>query len=120
MYLVHLGSAAQRVVAPASSRNFSAVSVQKWHSDSSKTLSDARKGRVVSAQATGPVPELSALTAVSPLDGRYGRATGALRNTFSEYGLIRFRIQVECRWLQKLSQIKEVRSHFVPVLVGAP
>jgi len=31
-----------------------------------------------------------------------------LRQTFSEYGLIRFRVLVECRWLQKLSQIPGV------------
>jgi hypothetical protein len=39
---------------------------------------------------------------------RYARATNALRKSFSEYGLIRFRVLVECRWLQKLSQIPEV------------
>jgi adenylosuccinate lyase len=39
---------------------------------------------------------------------RYGRSTAPLRNTFSEYGLIRFRVIVECRWLQKLSQIPEI------------
>lgn len=32
-----------------------------------------------------------------------------LRNTFSEYGLIRFRVLVECRWLQKLSELEGVR-----------
>jgi hypothetical protein len=32
-----------------------------------------------------------------------------LRQSFSEYGLIRFRVLVECRWLQKLSQLKGVR-----------
>ncbi|GAX82488.1 hypothetical protein CEUSTIGMA_g9915.t1 [Chlamydomonas eustigma] len=52
--------------------------------------------------------DLSALTAVSPLDGRYGRNTAPLRQTFSEYGLIRFRVLVECRWLQKLSRIEGV------------
>mmetsp|Transcript_18532 Transcript_18532/g.52048 ORF Transcript_18532/g.52048 Transcript_18532/m.52048 type:complete len:540 (-) Transcript_18532:280-1899(-) len=52
--------------------------------------------------------ELSALTAVSPLDGRYGRGTVGLRKTFSEFGLIRFRVTVECRWLQMLSQIPEI------------
>ena len=31
-----------------------------------------------------------------------------LRQTFSEYGLIRFRVLVECRWLEKLSEIPEV------------
>ncbi|WP_432698692.1 adenylosuccinate lyase [Marinobacterium sp. YM272] len=55
--------------------------------------------------------ELSALTAVSPVDGRYGSKTADLRNIFSEYGLIRFRVEVEIRWLQQLAahpQISEV------------
>ncbi|TCK09394.1 adenylosuccinate lyase [Marinobacterium mangrovicola] len=55
--------------------------------------------------------ELSALTAVSPVDGRYGSKTADLRNVFSEYGLIRFRVEVEIRWLQQLAahpQITEV------------
>ncbi|MFP8965110.1 adenylosuccinate lyase [Pokkaliibacter sp. CJK22405] len=57
--------------------------------------------------------ELSALTAVSPIDGRYGSKTAAFRSIFSEYGLIRFRVIVEIRWLQKLAshpQISEVPS----------
>ncbi len=55
--------------------------------------------------------ELSALTAVSPVDGRYGSKTIALRSFFSEYGLLKYRTIVEIRWLQKLSAtdaIKEV------------
>ncbi len=48
--------------------------------------------------------ELSSLTAVSPVDGRYGRATASLRPLFSEYGLIRHRVTVEIRWLQMLSE----------------
>ncbi|MBT7307489.1 MAG: adenylosuccinate lyase [Gammaproteobacteria bacterium] len=48
--------------------------------------------------------ELSALTAVSPVDGRYGRATSDLRLIFSEYGLIRHRVLVEVRWLQMLAE----------------
>ena len=44
--------------------------------------------------------ELNALTAVSPIDGRYGDKTQSLRTVFSEYGLIRFRVAVEVRWLQ--------------------
>jgi len=55
--------------------------------------------------------ELSALTAISPVDGRYGSKTADLRDIFSEYGLIRFRVEVEVRWLQKLAahpQIPEV------------
>lgn len=46
---------------------------------------------------------LSSLTAVSPVDGRYGSRTANLRSIFSEYGLIRFRVQVEVRWLQCLA-----------------
>lgn len=55
--------------------------------------------------------ELSALTAVSPVDGRYGSKTIALRSIFSEYGLLKYRTIVEIRWLQKLAAtaaIKEV------------
>lgn len=55
--------------------------------------------------------ELSALTAVSPVDGRYGTKTIALREIFSEYGLLKYRTRVEVRWLQKLAAtdaIKEV------------
>jgi len=47
--------------------------------------------------------ELSGLTAVSPVDGRYGSKTALLRDIFSEFGLIKFRVQVEVRWLQKLA-----------------
>ncbi len=47
--------------------------------------------------------ELSALTAVSPVDGRYGSKTVSLRSIFSEYGLLKYRTIVEIRWLQKLS-----------------
>ena len=48
--------------------------------------------------------ELDTLTAVSPVDGRYGPKTAALRPLFSEYGLIRHRVLVEVRWLQALSR----------------
>ncbi|HVK98250.1 MAG TPA: adenylosuccinate lyase [Dongiaceae bacterium] len=48
--------------------------------------------------------ELNALTAISPVDGRYGSKTQALRGIFSEFGLIRFRVQVEVRWLQQLAR----------------
>ena len=46
---------------------------------------------------------LSPLTAVSPIDGRYGSKTEMLRTVFSEYGLIRYRVLVEVRWLQYLA-----------------
>lgn len=54
---------------------------------------------------------LSSLTAVSPLDGRYSNRTTSLRGIFSEYGLIRARVEVEIRWLCQLAvnpQITEV------------
>lgn len=47
--------------------------------------------------------QLSSLTAVSPVDGRYAGKTSALRPIFSEYGLIRCRVLVEVRWLQRLA-----------------
>ena len=51
---------------------------------------------------------LSSLTAVSPIDGRYGSKTDALRSVFSEYGLIRYRVLVEVRWLQQLANHPQV------------
>ena len=57
--------------------------------------------------------ELSALTAISPVDGRYQNKTDALRPIFSEYGLFRYRVLVEVEWLKKLSKnssIKEIES----------
>ncbi|AKO45755.1 adenylosuccinate lyase [[Haemophilus] ducreyi] len=55
--------------------------------------------------------EVTALTALSPIDGRYQDKTNALRTIFSEFGLLKFRVTVEVRWLQKLAshpQISEV------------
>ena len=47
--------------------------------------------------------DLSALSAVSPIDGRYGSKTAPLRGIFSEFGLIKRRVLVEVRWLQCLA-----------------
>lgn len=58
--------------------------------------------------------QLSALTALSPVDGRYGSKTAALREHFSEYGLIRARVEVEVRWLQRLAEHPEISE--VPAL----
>ncbi|MEJ2045440.1 MAG: adenylosuccinate lyase [Reinekea sp.] len=52
--------------------------------------------------------ELSGLTAISPVDGRYGSKTTSLREFFSEYGLIRFRVEVEVRWLQQLANHQQI------------
>lgn len=51
---------------------------------------------------------LSALTALSPVDGRYGSKAAALRPMFSEFGLIRNRVIVEIRWLQQLAAVAEI------------
>ena len=58
--------------------------------------------------------ELSALTALSPIDGRYGDKTTELRTIFSEYGLLKYRVQVEVRWLQKLANQADILE--VPTL----
>ncbi|WGS84873.1 adenylosuccinate lyase [Methylomonas sp. UP202] len=56
----------------------------------------------------------SALTAISPIDGRYANKVDALRPIFSEYGLIRYRVEVEVRWLQALAA--ETKIAEVPAL----
>ena len=54
------------------------------------------------------------LTAISPIDGRYANKVDALRPIFSEYGLIRYRVEVEVRWLQALAA--EAKIAEVPAL----
>ncbi|MEO8145259.1 MAG: adenylosuccinate lyase [Betaproteobacteria bacterium] len=46
---------------------------------------------------------IGALTALSPLDGRYARSADSLRPFFSEYALIRYRVRVELAWLMALA-----------------
>lgn len=58
--------------------------------------------------------ELNALTAISPVDGRYGSRTTELRDIFSEFGLIKFRVTVEVRWLQQMATIAGINE--VPAL----
>lgn len=50
----------------------------------------------------GVIMDTTALTAISPLDGRYQEKLNQLRPIFSEYGLIKFRVLIEIRWLQML------------------
>ena len=52
--------------------------------------------------------ELSALSAISPVDGRYGSKVKSLRPIFSEFGLIKYRVTVEVRWLQKLASTAQI------------
>jgi adenylosuccinate lyase len=58
--------------------------------------------------------ELTSLTAVSPVDGRYARHTEILRPIFSEFGLIKHRVLVEVRWLQALAAHADIKE--VPAL----
>ena len=60
---------------------------------------------------------LSALTALSPIDGRYADKTWGLREIFSEYGLIRYRLRVELRWLLALADEAAVAE--IPALSPA-
>ena len=53
---------------------------------------------------------ISALTAISPTDGRYSVQTEPLRAIFSEYGLIRNRVKIEILWLIALSKDKEIKE----------
>ncbi|MBV2122997.1 MAG: adenylosuccinate lyase [Candidatus Thiodiazotropha sp. (ex Ctena orbiculata)] len=68
--------------------------------------------------------QLSSLTAVSPIDGRYGSKTEDLRAIFSEFGLIRHRVKVEIRWLQALAghndilEIPTLSEHAKNILNG--
>ncbi|MEK0212466.1 adenylosuccinate lyase [Acinetobacter junii] len=51
---------------------------------------------------------MNALTALSPLDGRYASKCDALRPFLSEFGLIHARVTVEVRWLQALANRAEI------------
>jgi len=52
----------------------------------------------------------SALTAISPLDGRYAGQLEPLRNYFSEFGLIRYRVRIEIEWLIALAAHAQLRE----------
>ncbi len=54
--------------------------------------------------------ELSRLTAVSPIDGRYGDKTALLAPIFSEFGLVKRRVQVEIAWFLFLSQQPDIKE----------
>jgi adenylosuccinate lyase len=55
-----------------------------------------------------PHMKVSTLRAISPADGRYADKVNGLRDIFSEYGLIRYRVLVEVRWLQFLADEPEI------------
>jgi len=53
---------------------------------------------------------MDALTAISPIDGRYANKCSELTEIFSEFGLIRRRILVECAWLKALAAEPKIRE----------
>jgi len=68
--------------------------------------------------------DLTTLTAITPIDGRYGAKCEALRPIFSEYGLIRHRVLIEVRWLQTLaahpgiSEVPPLSDHATTLLTN--
>ena len=56
------------------------------------------------------------LTALSPLDGRYAGKVDALREHFSEFGLIKARLKVEIEWLKALA----AEPHFSEIATFSP
>lgn len=52
----------------------------------------------------------SNLKSISPLDGRYSEKVSELRDIFSEYGLIKYRVFIEIKWLQHLSSINDLKE----------
>ncbi len=60
---------------------------------------------------------LTSLSAISPVDGRYAEKTVKLRAIFSEYGLMRYRVLSEIRWLETLAAHPKVAE--VPALSAA-
>ena len=63
---------------------------------------------------------LSALTALSPLDGRYASRMAALRPLLSEFGLMHRRVQVEIEWLKALAAHPDLAeiAPFSPATIG--
>ncbi|MCK6391801.1 MAG: adenylosuccinate lyase [Azonexus sp.] len=60
--------------------------------------------------------DFNPLTAISPLDGRYAGKVDALREHFSEFGLIKARLKVEIEWLKALA----AEPHFTEIAAFSP
>ena len=53
---------------------------------------------------------IDSLLAISPIDGRYSNKCGELQEIFSEFGLIKRRVLVECTWLEALCDDKRIKE----------
>ena len=51
---------------------------------------------------------ITALKALSPLDGRYAGRLAPLKDLFSEFGLIKHRVEIEVRWLEQLARTPQM------------
>jgi len=76
---------------------------------------------------TSLTTDFSALTALSPLDGRYAAKLTQLRPIMSEFGYLRYRVQVEISWFVALSDAgfdefkplsNEARAHLLNIIAG--
>ncbi|XP_051118989.1 uncharacterized protein LOC127243151 [Andrographis paniculata] len=103
-------------------RPFSCASISSYRSlilkasnkeENSSSSETALKVQMMPATDYSLDVELSSLTALCPLDGRYWTKVKELGPFLSEFGLIKFRVLVEVRWLLKLSQISGVSE--VPI-----
>ena len=52
----------------------------------------------------------STIKAITPVDGRYQAKTQSLNEIFSEFGLIKYRLFVELKWIIKLSQEESIKE----------
>ncbi len=58
-----------------------------------------------SGPGRSPLPnKVTELTAISPIDGRYARQSNDLRDYYSEYALMKYRVIVEIEWFKRLFQ----------------
>lgn len=70
----------------------------------------AKMAAFSNANRATQISEISPLTAISPIDGRYAKSCHSLRPYFSEFALMRFRVFVELSWFKTLFSQQIVTS----------
>src|SRR6185369_14323555 len=71
---------------------------------SARPMRAHRRARLCQPHPAAMTDSSTALTALSPLDGRYAKKVAPLAEHFSEFGLIRARVRIEIAWLIALSE----------------
>lgn len=79
--------------------NYLRLAVNQSRMVESFSMSTAAPAKQASKNA---ITKVSTLTAISPIDGRYARQSHELREYFSEYALMRYRVFVELEWFKRL------------------